>query len=271
MALPGSREEARERPPLPQATVAAPERPVAERQQPPSRGLPEGAAPARSARTIVVDPGHGGPESGAVRTLEDGKVLREKDLTLKVALATAELLREAGQRVILTRTGDQAVNAEGRDLTGDGKVTVSDDLQARIDVANAARADLFVSIHFNAGKAGMRGTEVFYNANRPHSEENRRLAAAIYIRLVEAIKASGYDVAERGVKKDSQATGGPPFFLLGPQGGVIVRASQMPAALGEGLFLSHPTEAELLESDEFLLGLARAYARGILDYLDGKG
>ncbi len=218
-------------------------------------------------RTVVLDPGHAGQWSGATTRLADGRQLLEKDINLKVALRTADWLRQAGVTVVLTRTSDAEVNAAGRDLNGDAAVGVSDDLQARSDVANRERADAFVSIHFNAGSTGARGTEVYYNANRTFSAKSKQLATDIFNHLVAGIRAYGYNTQARGVKKDSEATGGAPFFILGPAGGIVARASEMPAALGEGLYLSHPAEAELLAKDDFLAAVARAYADGILDYL----
>ncbi|MHB1132442.1 MAG: N-acetylmuramoyl-L-alanine amidase family protein [Chloroflexota bacterium] len=227
---------------------------------------PPPPAPAGPTRTVVLDPGHAGRWSGATTRLADGRQLLEKDLNLKVGLRTAELLRQAGVKVVLTRTNDGEV-AAGRDRTGDGAVTLNDDLQARVDVANQAGADAFISIHFNGGNTGFKGTEVFYNANRPFSAQSRALATTIYDRLLAAIRGEGYNPVERGVKRDAQATGGAPFFILSPAGGSVVRASQMPSALGEPLFLTEPKEAALLADDAFLTTIAQAYAQGILDYL----
>jgi N-acetylmuramoyl-L-alanine amidase len=284
--------------PTPPAVLLArtePSQPLVPREQPSSRGgaavpgnlatatttplAPAAAATALGAtpvtvparlevtRKVVLDPGHAGQFNGASTRLANGQPLAERDVNLKVALQTADLLRQAGATVVLTRTTDTAVNAAGRDLNGDGAEGVADDLQARADLANREQADVFVSIHFNAGAAGARGTEVYYNANRSFSSQSKQLATNIFDRLVAGIRAYGYNTQARGVKKDSEATGGAPFFILGPAGGTVARASQMPAALGEGLFLSYPEEAQLLASDVFLAAVARAYADGITDYL----
>lgn len=220
--------------------------------------------------TVVIDPGHGGPETGAVSKYSDGRTMMEKDLTLAVSLRAADLLRERGYTVFLTRTTDSAVNVEGKDLDGNGKVNVADDLQARIDFANERNADVFVSVHFNAGPSDRRGTEVFYNANRPFSAENKRLAASIYDKLIGGMRAEGYSVVERGVKMDSAATGGAPFYVLGPDSSHIARDGDMPAALGEGLFITNPTEIGIIESEGSIECIARAYADGIHEYLSGQ-
>ena len=171
----------------------------------------------------------------------------------------------------LTRTTDSGVNADDRDVTGNGKISVSDDLQSRVDFANENQADVFVSIHFNAGPASDKGTEVFYNADRPFSQESKQLATDIYNRLTAACYEFGYDSGGRGVKKDEQATGGDPFYLLGPTGGNIVRESRMPTALGEALFITNPTEESLVENEAFLKRLGQAYADAVRDYLEGNG
>src|SRR5512138_3823464 len=79
--------------------------------------------------TVVLDPGHGGPQEGAVSPLGD----TEKQLTLEIARRVAERLKRMGGRVVLTRTGDIEVPLVNRAV-----------------VANAIRADLFISIHLNS-------------------------------------------------------------------------------------------------------------------------
>src|SRR5579859_7738375 len=87
----------------------------------------------RRAPSVTLDAGHGGTEIGTSHTFSDGTVLAEKDLTLRVMLRVRDLLQQVGLQVTPTRTTDAQVNADRKDLTGDGKVTLSDDLQARVD------------------------------------------------------------------------------------------------------------------------------------------
>src|SRR5205814_1880598 len=106
-------------------------------------------------------------EIGASHKYPDGTVILEKDVNLRVMLRVRDLLQQAGFQVTPTRTRDVAVNSDKRDLTGDGKVTVSDDLQARVDVANSTGSDVFVSIHFNGiSDPNIKGTYVFYDPDR---------------------------------------------------------------------------------------------------------
>src|SRR5688500_4476341 len=107
---------------------------------------------------VAVDAGHGGRDVGAVGEA-NGRQLVEKELTLAVARRMGDLLRAAGYRVLLTRAADAPVGA-GRDVDGDGSVGPADDLQARIDAANAAGASVLVSVHFNGSTSrALRGPE----------------------------------------------------------------------------------------------------------------
>ena len=90
------------------------------------------------AYTVVIDPGHGGRDVGAV-----GRVSREKDINLKVALALGRLIKKnyPGIKVVYTRSKDTFVG-----------------LDRRAAIANKAKADLFISIHTNSTAAGRKGT-----------------------------------------------------------------------------------------------------------------
>ncbi len=99
-------------------------------------------AAAKTAKTIVIDPGHGGTEEGAKGP---GGSL-EKDATLALGKTVQETLQRRGYRVLLTRTSDATVG-----------------LDDRAAAANAAKADVFLSIHCNASRAASaHGTEVYY-------------------------------------------------------------------------------------------------------------
>lgn len=121
---------------------------------------------------IVIDPGHGGKDPGAVGP----SGIKEANVNLQVALKVAEKLRKAGVEVKLTRTGDVFV-----------------DLQPRCDIANSFNADYFVSIHCNsAGTPEARGTETYCYKLGSKGEV---LAKAIQAEL---IAVTGR--ADRGVK-----------------------------------------------------------------------
>lgn len=95
--------------------------------------------------TIVLDPGHGGYDPGAV----NGKT-READIVLKIGLQLRDELKRHGFRVVMTRESD---------VSPSGDAVKSNELAARSRIANQAGADFFLSLHVNAG--GGRGAEVF--------------------------------------------------------------------------------------------------------------
>jgi N-acetylmuramoyl-L-alanine amidase len=93
---------------------------------------------------VVIDPGHGGPDPGAVGI----GGLRETDVVLDVGLQVAQLLQARGVQVLLTRTSEVDV-----------------DLPPRVSLANSSGADLFVSLHANAlsmARPDVNGVETFY-------------------------------------------------------------------------------------------------------------
>jgi N-acetylmuramoyl-L-alanine amidase len=213
---------------------------------------------------IAIDPGHGGIEVGASAAFADGTVLREKDLNLKVALRTAAILRANGFQVVTTRTTDARVNPT-RDVTGDGKANLTDDIQARIDLANSARATLLLSIHLNGYEdRTQRGTEVYYDNSRPFALRSRRLAELAQTNLLRELAATGAQTRDRSVKITERAAGaGNSFYLLGPKS---VRPSQMPGALGEALFLTNTSDADRLRDPATLEAIAQAYAKAVMAY-----
>ena len=128
-------------------------------------GVPSGPVPSaaglpdvpRGRFKVVIDPGHGGPDPGAVGI----NGLRETDVVLDVSLQVAQLLQSKGVEVLMTRTSEVDV-----------------DLPPRVALANNSRADVFLSIHANAlsmARPDVNGIETFYF----QSAEARRLAAAV--------------------------------------------------------------------------------------------
>ena len=219
---------------------------------PPAAPVPAPAA-AKSVKTIVIDPGHGGTEEGAKGP---GGSL-EKDATLALAKTLQETLQHRGYRVLLTRTTDATVG-----------------LDDRAAAANAAKADVFLSLHCNASRvASAHGTEVYYlsldasdraaaalaesenlaPAGTPSAEknaavrdldlilwdlaQNQHLAASA--RLAEIVQADFnrlLGITTRGVKQA-------PFRVL-----IGVNA---PAVLVEVSFITNPDEEKKLTSEDF--------------------
>jgi N-acetylmuramoyl-L-alanine amidase len=221
----------------------------------------------RKDASITLDAGHGGPEIGASHAYPDGTVLQEKNLNLRVMLRLRDLLQQAGYQVTTTRTTDGPVNRDGKDLTGDGKVSLSDDLQARIDLANQAGSDIFVSVHFNGtADPNSKGTYVFYDPDRPYADRSKTLASLVDQSLTKALKDAGYSTTDHGPTKDTSVLAGDHYYLLSPRTDIVPRPSQMPAIIGEGLFLTNDDDATALRNDAIVEAIARGYAEGIKAY-----
>jgi len=198
---------------------------------------------------VAIDPGHGGGDTGATGVLPPGTptgmtpraddrgrtVVYEKDVNLDIALRLDAYMRARGTRTLLTRTGDLA--------GGDRPYTTTRaDLRARVDIANEAGVDLFVSIHNNAlGSPAGSGSETFHFYYS--SAAARTLAQDVQRELVATLR-----LPDRGVK-----TAG--FYVL--------RHTVMPAVLVEGAFLTNPSEALLLADPLARQRIAEAVGRGV--------
>ena len=173
-------------------------------------------------KTICIDPGHGGKDPGACA----GGVC-EKDIALDVALKTGVLLTD--YEIIYTRTEDVYVG-----------------LSQRARIANAAEADLFISIHCNsAPNASTNGMEVYVHTSR--GADSTRTAHAIYDRLLPASGLKG-----RGVKANNYA---------------VLRETKMPAVLVELGFISNPSDRAKLTNFAWQDDAAQAIADGIVEAL----
>ena len=195
-----------------------------------------------AAAHVVIDPGHGGSETGAV----GAGGLTEAALNLDVAQRTAAALEAQGVSVVLTRTTD-----------------IRMPLTTRADIARSVGAQAFVSIHHNAdpdGPSEEPGTEVWYQIDDP---ESRRLSGLVYEEAVGSIGGLGADwVADddAGVKYRLNQRGTDYYGILRESVGV-------PAALAELAFLSNPAEEALLATDEYRDSVAAAVADGIIRFL----
>ena len=216
---------------------------------------------------ITLDAGHGGSEIGASHTYSDGTVLLEKNVNLRVMLRVRDLLQQAGYQVTVTRTRDAQTNADKKDVNGDGRVTLSDDLQARVDIANNTGSDVFVAIHFNGiSDPNIKGTYVFYDPDRPFTDRSNTLAALVDAALSKALKEAGYTTVDHGATKDTAVLGGDHYYLLSPKTDAVARPSQMPAIIGESLFLTNEDDANAIRKDAIVEAVARGYAEGIKAY-----
>ncbi len=171
---------------------------------------------------VIIDPGHGGKDPGAIGI----GGIQEKDIILPISQQVSQILEKQGIRVMLTRKSDYFVS-----------------LQGRTDLANRARADLFVSIHANSmgkGRPDVSGLEVYYFGDR-------RLADTIQRSILRTV-----DIRDRGVRKAR-------FYVL--------RYSRMPATLVEVGFLTGTEDAPKLSSSSYQRQMAEAIARGIIEFI----
>lgn len=166
---------------------------------------------------MVLDPGHGGEEVGAA---DHGIV--EKESNLDMALRIEAVLQSHGVRVVLTRRDDARVAAAPSGQAPGSFPATRVDLQARVDIANAEAADLFVSIHSNGSTdPSQSGVEAWYDPNRAFGATNRQFAEHLVAHVLRELSAYGYAAVDRGIQEDTcfRSRFGRcfPLFLLGPE------------------------------------------------------
>ena len=229
---------------------------------------PRARAPSgmRAVRTVVIDAGHGGRDPGAIGI----GGLREKEVTLRLARALGSQLRDEGFEVVYTREDDRTIT-----------------LEERTAIAEAARGDLFVSLHANsARRRSVRGVETYYldenherhsltvaarenGIERHHvndlqralarfrvsetSVQSYRLATLVQEQVVDGVDGRFGSVQDLGVKKG-------PFYVL--------FLSNMPAILVEVGFLTNREDARRLRDRAYLEGVATQIAVGLRRYRD---
>ncbi len=218
-------------------------------------------------KKIVIDPGHGGKDSGAIGV----NGLMEKDLVLDISLMLKEMIeKELGISAILTRDDDRYLS-----------------LEERTAIANIQNADIFISIHANSSpKRNTKGVETYFlsltkdpEAMRVAARENAislkklddlqlilndlmfnskikessTLASYIQKSIILNLNGRYSDVNDLGVKQA-------PFYVL--------IGAKMPSVLVEVSFISNPIEGKRLESREYRRKIARGILEGIKNYIE---
>jgi N-acetylmuramoyl-L-alanine amidase len=194
-----------------------------------------------TAAHVVLDPGHGGGETGAVGP----GGTREKDVNLAVAREAQRRLQALGAGVVLTRGEDYRIT-----------------LASRAAIATALRPVVFISIHHNADPDGPRagpGSETYFQIA---SAESRRAAGLVYEELVRAFSA--YPIAwvadtDAGAKYRPANDGGDYY-------GILRRTAGVPAVLSEAAFVTNPPEEQLLVDPAFQAVEADAIARAVVRF-----
>jgi N-acetylmuramoyl-L-alanine amidase len=241
--------------------------------------VPQSASPAsvltstlsHSIRRIVIDPGHGGKDPGAVGP----HGLAEKDVNLLLAQELAEILRESyGYEVLLTRMDDTFIP-----------------LEERAKLANRCDADLFISLHCNASTSSkLKGFEVYFlseTASDPHADAVARLENAVLsLEGKEAPSPNRVKEVLRSLVKNANINEASALGSLidrhlaqrlsEPSLGVkqaafyVLRGAEMPAVLIETGFVSNVEEERLLQSASFRKALIQGISAGIAAYDNRK-
>ena len=209
-----------------------------------------------SKAVIVLDPGHGRGDPGAVHYIDDGagRYYTEAESNLR----NAELIRDAliamGYDVYLTREG------AGQGPEGPLPLQfITSDLYARVALANAVQADVYLAIHGNgASNTSIRGPETWYCGKHSEGSANERLAQIVQDAQVSALREYGYDGPDRGIKEDAESHHSGDFCQF-----VVTREAPVPAALIEFLFFSNSDDARVLLDDRAHEILARHVADAI--------
>ena len=227
----------------------------------------EASPPEQIVNTIVIDPGHGGRDSGAIG--QSGA--KEKDIVLDIGLRLQRLIEETlGMKVVMTRTEDIFVPLESRTM-----------------IANRHRADFFISLHVNAApRSRAVGFEAYFLSREP-SDLGARASA---VRENTALNLEGVgQEAQRGLKSvlwdltqtlyvkesselaelllnelgrrlqvDNRGVKSAPFFVL--------IGAAMPSVLVEVAFITNPDEEQKLELEAYRQQIAQALLAGIAKF-----
>jgi len=229
--------------------------------------------------TILLDPGHGGKDTGAMSRVklklhnkkEKKHLLLEKDLSLIIAKRLFNILKNKGYQVFLTRSVDRTVS-----------------LEQRAELVNKVKADIFISIHLNSSTIkNPRGFETYYLSHHKDkaiqkveelenknlkgeakitnqilvdlivervSPRSKKLATLIHNNVFNRLKKK-YPIKNRGIK--------PGLFY-------VLALTKIPAVLLEIGFLSNPKEAKKMLSSKFQRSYVKAIAEGVDKYFSSK-
>jgi N-acetylmuramoyl-L-alanine amidase len=228
--------------------------------------------------TVFLDAGHGGIDPGGVGSTESGATVEESTVNLPIEMDTMEILRAQGYRVVVSRTQNTSVTRLTPADTSGGVLTVQgafNDVTARDVCANMVRADILIGIYMDAGYYGDAGCLTGYDADRPFSAENLRLATLLQDDVLAAMNARGWAIPDDGVLSDtglgsaltSAAVAYGHLLLLGPsEAGYFDTPSEMPGVLIEPLYVTDPFEASIAVSARGQQVIALAIAEAVGQY-----
>lgn len=194
---------------------------------------------------IVIDPGHGGQDPGAIGPTG----LKEKDVTLAISLLLADKLHQSGAQVQLTRRTDQKIS-----------------LEERLYLINSLKAQLFVSIHCNSfTNPQANGVEIWHSYQGDYGSiyyrEAKRIAAIVQEQLVQ-----GTGLRNRGIKTRLVDNTGSPIYGLDYY--YLHRKAKCPGLIVELGFISNPAEEALLADPSFQEKAAVSIMEGLATALN---
>ncbi|HEX2939288.1 MAG TPA: N-acetylmuramoyl-L-alanine amidase CwlD [Ruminiclostridium sp.] len=191
-------------------------------------------------KIIIIDPGHGGVDGGAVGYNN----IVEKNINLAISLKLRSLFEASGYKVVMTREDDRSIHDEGSDTIREKKVT---DIHNRSAILEKYPSAIFISIHQNKFEQSQySGTQVFYSKN---NDDGKLLASLIQNSAKEQLQPEN----DRVIKP-----AGKDLYIL--------YHAKLPAVMVECGFLSNPREATLLNTDEYQSKMAFSIYCGTLDY-----
>ena len=180
---------------------------------------------------IVIDPGHGGEDPGKVGVND----ILEKDINLQISMKVRDLLEEVGIKVVMTREDDKVPKRKKEDLGN------------RVELINKTKPTLALCIHQNSYTTpDIFGAQVFY-----HTKTEEAVDVATLVQ--ESMRAIDPD-NKREVKENDT------YYML--------KFSEVPTIIVECGFLTNPTEAQKLTTEEYQNDVAFAICEGIVKWLD---
>lgn len=187
---------------------------------------------------VVIDPGHGGIDGGAVSATG----IRESDINLAISLKLKSIFEENGWKVVMTREKDEGLYSE------DGSIRSKkmQDLVNRKKIINKVEPDYVFIIHLNSfPQASCYGAQTFYPSKSP---ESKLLAAEVQKSLLEGIDNGNH----RQIKAKNDI--------------LLLKNVNVPTVLVECGFLSNSNEAAMLQTDDYQMKLSQCIYDGLLEY-----
>ena len=204
--------------------------------------LETSAKPLEPMPKILIDPGHGGQDGGAVCN-----GVLEKDINLPISRDTADLIRLFGFETKMTREDDNFITDTGRNV----KERKLNDMKARLEMYNSDNSNVIISIHqnkFSDSKA--YGSQIFYSPNNGDSKL-----------LAQSVKRSVNSLLGTGIDRECKAAGKDIYLL---------KNTNQPAVIVECGFISNFEECQKLKSEEYQKRISFAVALGLLDYYNNR-